>query len=266
MHKASIGLFDSGVGGMTVLQALQKCLPRENYVYLGDTARLPYGTKSAETIIKYAIQATQKLVERDIKILVVACNTASSVALPALRKQYPHMNVIGVVGPGARAACNASKTGKIAVIATESTIRGEAYTRAIHKIRPNAKIYAKACPLFVPLAEDGLLEGPLVEGLVAHYLADIFEKEDKPDCLVLGCTHFPLLKASIQKVVGDDVILVDSAETTAQVVRNIILENATENENGGECTFLTTDDVERFAFMGERFLGIKPHKVELVDL
>ncbi len=269
--QKAIGLFDSGVGGLTVLNALRKKLPQENYIYLGDTARLPYGTKSPETITRYALQASSTLVERNIKLLVIACNTATSTALPALQAAYPHIPVIGVVRPGAEAACKASKNGNIAVIATASTIKGEAYVKAIHAINPNANVHSIACPLFVPLAEDGLTTGPIVESIAARYLEKTFSNanSENPDCLVLGCTHFPLLAEAIQNVVGSHVKLVDSAQTTAQRVEDVLKENNLFNtQNKARTLFLTTDDKEQFAKVGEDFLKtpISPENLELVDL
>lgn len=267
-----IGLFDSGVGGLTVLAAMRKLMPEQNFLYLGDNARLPYGTKGPQTITRYALQIADLLVKREIKLLVVACNTASAIALGALREKYPNLPVLGVVEPGAQAACLASKTGNIAVIATESTIRGQAYHKAIGKLNPQAKIIAKACPLFVPMAEEGLIDGPLVDSIVAHYLDEIFasprqEAQNlKPDCLVLGCTHFPLLKQSITRVIGEDINIVDSAKTTALAVRDLL--GAKPNQALGKTHFITTDDVQPFVRVGALFLGenIKPEDVEKVDL
>lgn len=266
-----IGLFDSGVGGLTVLAAMRKLMPEQNFLYLGDNARLPYGTKGPQTITRYALQVAELLVKRKIKLLVVACNTASAIALDALRQQYPHLPVLGVVEPGAQAACLASKTGNIAVIATESTIRGQAYHKAISKLNPNAKIIAKACPLFVPMAEEGLIDSPLVDSIVAHYLDEIFSstqaaQNSKPDCLVLGCTHFPLLKKSITRVIGKDINIVDSAKTTALAVRELV--TAPPQQTYGKTHFITTDDVQPFVRVGALFLGenIKPEDVEKVDL
>lgn len=277
-----IGLFDSGVGGLTVLAAMQAAMPDESYLFLGDTARLPYGTKSPETIARYALQATARLVERRIKLLVVACNTATSVALPALRAAYPDLHVVGVVEPGAEAACAASRTGRIAVIATEATIRGGAYERAILHRRPEARVQSRACPLFVSMTEDGLVDGPLAEGLAARYLDEMFRRprergQETPDCLVLGCTHFPLLARAIARVAGPGVTLVDSAATTAEAVRRILIAERLARPAGatagvplcaGSTRFLTTDDVPRFTRMGELFLGtpLTPCSVELVDL
>ena len=265
-----IGLFDSGVGGLTVLDAMRRRVPGEDFLYLGDTARLPYGTKSPETITRYALQATRKLIERRIKLLVVACNTATAVALPALAETYPDIPVIGVVEPGALAACRTSASGRIAVMATMSTTRGGAYVRAILAHRPEAHVVSLAASLLVPMAEEGWFEGPLVEGIIARYLDPVFrEQTETPDCLVLGCTHFPLLIKALRAVVGPDVALVDSAATTAETVADRLRQDCLERPaGGGSITFLTTDDVARFAATGSLFLGmsIAGSDVELVNL
>lgn len=269
-----IGIFDSGVGGLTVLKALHQQLPNEDYLYLGDTARLPYGTKSSKTVTRYAVQVAAALVQRGIKILVVACNTASAVALDAIRSTFPDLCVVGVVEPGARAACAASKSGVIAVLGTEGTITGGAYHRAIESVRPDANIIGKACPLFVSLAEEGWVDGPIAEAVALRYLNPIFGNTAKdvlrPDTLVLGCTHFPLLAAAVRSAIGPDVQIVDSAATTAQVVQTLLEKGAKLNAGGknGKTEFLTTDDAFRFGRTGARFLGVEigQNQVELVDL
>ena len=276
-----IGLFDSGVGGLTVLKAMREAMPRENYLYLGDNARLPYGSKSPGTITRYALQAASLLVRRQVKLLVIACNTASAVALPILKDAYPEIPVIGVIEPGAEAACTASQTGKIAVIGTESTIRGEAYQRAIAAMRPEARVIAKACPLFVPMAEEGLVSGLLPRMVAEHYLNEIFGGSAKglPDTLVLGCTHFPLLKDVIAEVIaaetdGFTVSIVDSARTTAQKVEKLLTQGnggplaQPSDQSAGEVRYLTTDDVQPFVRMGSPFMGeaICAADVEMVDL
>ncbi len=270
-----IGLFDSGVGGLTVLAAMHRAMPGEDYAYLGDTARLPYGTKSPETIIRYALQASKKLIDMGVKVLVVACNTASAVALPSLRQAYPSTPVIGVIEAGAKAACSASAHGRIAVIATESTVRGRAYEQAILRLRPTAHVQSLACPLFVPLAEEAWFEGPLVEGIVAQYLNPLFlngADTQRPDCLVLGCTHYPLLTKAIANVVGEGVTLVDSAATTAVAVNSHLANMQGYHPQGknrqGQMLFFTTDDAPRFMRTGSFFLGraIDEENVNLVDL
>lgn len=198
-----IGLFDSGVGGLTVLKALQERLPCENYRFLGDTARLPYGTKGRDTIIRYTLNAAHRLVSVGaVKMLVIACNTATSCALPSLRKDFPDIPVLGVVEPGARAAVRATRTGYIAVLATEATIKGGAYQEAIFRLRPDARVVGRACPLFVPLAEEGLVEGEIAEAVERLYVSGLFEGSDRPDTVVLGCTHYPLLRKSLARVIG----------------------------------------------------------------
>ena len=223
--RLPIGLFDSGMGGLTVFKALAECLPGEDLLYLGDTARLPYGTKGRDTITRYTLKAAQKLVDLGVKMLVIACNTATSAALSAVREQFAPLPVMGVVDPGAQAAAAASANGHIVVVATEATISGGAYQKAIARIRPDAVVTGRACTLFVPLAEEGWMNGPIVEGVARRYLADIFPLEGaapagdlEPDTLLLGCTHFPLLQEALQNVVGPQVRIVDSAATTAQCV------------------------------------------------
>ncbi len=267
MNDAAIGIFDSGMGGLTVMRALMARLPNERFLYLGDTARLPYGTKSADTVTRYAVQAAAALVRRRIKLLVVACNTASGVALPALHEAFAPLAVIDVIVPGAQAALAASPSGPIAVIATEGTVTAGAYPRAIHALAPGIAVSQQACPLFVPLAEEGLVDGEIVE-LVAHrYLDGLLAA--KPTCLVLGCTHYPALKTVIGRIAGDGVTLVDSAATAAMAVE----QRLRDDELGTQATapshrFLVTDAPDRFARVGQIFLGrpIDPATVELVDL
>ncbi|SKA81203.1 glutamate racemase [Desulfobaculum bizertense] len=264
-----IGLFDSGVGGLTVLKAIQQRLPNEDLIYLGDTARLPYGTKGPNTISKYALQCSARLVERGIKALVIACNTVSSVALQSLREAYPGLPVIGVIQPGAKAGVQATQNGRIAVLATIQTINGKAYQKAITTLMPEARVMGVPCSLFVALAEEGWTSGPLVEGIAARYLDPVFASSTPPDSVVLGCTHFPLLKDAIQNVVGKDVHIVDSAATTAEAV-DIELHRLGLNkrEGCGKKLFLATDDVSKFTKNGGKFLGspIPQDLVELVNL
>lgn len=268
-----IGVFDSGVGGLTVLKALREQLPHEDFLYLGDTARLPYGTKSAQSVTRYAQQAAGLLVERHVKLLVTACNTASAIALPSLQELFHPLPIIGVIDPGADAACKASVGGSIAIIATESTVRQGAYPQAIARIRSDASVVSIACPLFVALAEEGWVAGHLVEGIVAHYLDPLFKssRTQPIDCLVLGCTHFPVLTESIRKVIGPHITLVDSAHTTAAAVmheletRKLLRAIST---HPGHARFYATDGAERFARVGQTFLGepIAESEVEIVDL
>jgi glutamate racemase len=270
LSDSPIGVFDSGVGGLTVLKALAAQLPRERFVYLGDTARLPYGTKSSETVARYALQAAQALLEYDVKCLVIACNTASSVGLPAIRARIEGIPVVGVIEPGAEAACAASKSGHIAVIATEGTVRGGAYQEAILRLRAGARVVALPTQLFVALAEEGLHAGPIAETVARHYLDPLFGPlELHPDTLVLGCTHFPMLAGAICRAVGPSVCIVDSAATTAKSVRDMLdRQGLTRAAGEGTTRFLATDGADRFARVGSRFLErhIDPAEVELVDL
>ena len=266
-----IGIFDSGVGGLTVLKALRARLPAEHLLYLGDTARLPYGTKGPDTVSRYAVQAAGHLVERGIKLLVVACNTASAVAMPALMSEFAPLPVMGVVEAGAEAAVKVSRTGHIAVLATESTVWGGAYARAIQSRRSDARVYSQACSLFVALAEEGWTQGPLVESVVREYLQPLLDEKKREglDSLVLGCTHFPLLKETIGHVAGADVKLVDSGETVAEAVAKLLSEKGLARGSGrGDARYLATDGPERFARVGSLFLGeaLTASDVEIVDL
>jgi glutamate racemase len=266
---APIGVFDSGIGGLTVLAALMRALPHERFLYLGDTARLPYGTKSAQTVARYAEQAATALARRGVKCLVVACNTAASVGLDAVRARLGGLPVIGVIEPGAQAACAATASGHIAVIATEATVRGGAYQRAILERRADARVEQLAAQLLVALAEEGLVTGPVAQGVVRHYLGALFATSAPPDTLVLGCTHFPVLAPTIREALGSKVRIVDSALTTATAVRDELLGAGIARTSGSQSLqFMATDGPERFARVGSRFLGrtIDPRRVELIDL
>jgi len=267
-----IGVFDSGMGGLTVLRALAARLPHERFVYLGDTARLPYGTKSAETVQAYALQATRLLMGEGVKMVVIACNTASAVALPVLQEAWDPVPVIGVIEPGACAGVAATRNKRIAVIATEGTVKGGAYARAIRRLLADADVVQQPCQVFVALAEEGWGEATATLATAEHYLSPLFTSADAPDTLVLGCTHFPVLANAIRRTVGERVALVDSAETTAAVVAEALAKGklAVESDAGGNpaIRFFATDSPERFARVGAIFLGrdIDEGSVELVDL
>ena len=266
-----IGVFDSGVGGLTVLRALQEALPGESFLYLGDTARLPYGTKSPASVVRYASQCAGLLVARGIKALVVACNTAASASLPALAARHPGLPVFGVVEPGARAAVAASASGRIAVVATEGTIRAGAYVAAIERLRPAARVTGIGCSVFVALAEEGWTEGPIVEQVAHRYLDGVFTGPAAPDTLLLGCTHFPVLAAALKHAIPASVALVDSAHTTALAVAGrLAAEGLARGADAaaGDTRFLATDGPERFARVGSIFLGrtLAVSDVELVDV
>jgi len=267
-----IGVFDSGMGGLTVLRALLARLPLERFVYLGDTARLPYGTKSAETVQAYALQATRLLVSEGVKMVVIACNTASAVAVGPLTEALAPVPVIGVIEPGARASVAATRNNFIAVIATEGTVKGGAYARAIAALRGDIRIVQQPCQVFVALAEEGWTDTRATHEAADHYLGPLFRGPSPPDTLVLGCTHFPVLASAIRAIIGSSVALVDSAETTALAVAEALEgEGLGSDGNAGRAgttRFFATDSPERFARVGEIFLGrpIDALSVELVDL
>jgi glutamate racemase len=281
MNAPPIGVFDSGVGGLTVLRAMRVALPAEDFIYLGDTARLPYGTKSAETVVRYSLQCAAHLVARGIRCLVVACNTASAASLDALRESFPHLTVIGVIEAGAQAAVAASVSQHIAVIATEGTINGGAYQSAIRRLNAASRVTTGACSLFVAMAEEGWTSGPIAEAVARRYLQPIFSGDQAPDTLVLGCTHFPVLAASIRAVLPAGVQVVDSAVTTAGAVLKQLQgragsgsQDSTPHGTGppgihrGNVTWLATDDASRFARVGSTFLGeiLSTSAIEIIDL
>ena len=259
--SAPIGIFDSGVGGLTVFREIARALPRQPLIYLGDSARVPYGTKSPQTVIRYSLEAAQHLLERGIGMLVVACNTATAAALPTLTERLA-IPVIGVVEPGARAAVRATK-GRIGVIATEGTVRSRAYTAAIHAIDPNVEVIESAAPLFVPLAEEGWANTRVAREVAEVYLSPLMDAGI--DTLVLGCTHYPILRGTIEKVTGDRIAIVDSAETTAATVRDRLGDLAS-NDGDGSHHFLVTDATERFRRVAGEFLEQEVESLELVTL
>jgi len=261
----AIGIFDSGLGGLTVLKEIVKALPQEDTIYLGDTARVPYGTKSPETVTRYSEEITSFLVKREIKLLVVACNTASAVSLDALKKRFS-IPIVGVIEPGARRAASVTRTGKVGVIGTEGTIKSSAYARAIKQLNPEIEVLTRACPLFVPLAEEGWTDNQVARLTAQSYLAGL--REAGVDTLVLGCTHYPLLKGIIGEVMGDGVRLVDSAEetafTVAEILRNQGLLRPTSEQ--GNHHYFVTDVPAGFIRVGNRFLGGRLGDVHQVNL
>jgi glutamate racemase len=256
----AIGVFDSGVGGLTVFREIARALPNESLIYLGDSARVPYGTKSPSTVVRYSLEAARHLLSRDIKMLVVACNTATAAALPVLREQLP-IPVIGVVEPGARAAV-AVTSGVVGVIATEGTVRSKAYTAAIHAIDPDVHVIESAAPLFVPLAEEGWANTHVAREVAEIYLEPLIDSGI--DTLVLGCTHYPILRATIEQVVGGAVAIVDSAETTALTVKEALKTSARNDDPRRQ--FLVTDAEERFRRIAGEFLEQEIEHLELVSL
>src|SRR6185295_2447620 len=254
-HDRAIGVFDSGIGGLTVLHEIIKTLPRENTVYLGDTARSPYGTKSVDTVLRYSLENSEFLVEKGVKIVVVACNTSTAVALEHLQRELA-LPVVGVIEPGVRRALGSTKNNKIGVIGTEATVQSGAYTRALKAADASVEVYSRACPLFVPLVEEGWTDNQVVEMTVKAYLESF--KQSGIDTLILGCTHYPLLKKSIRKFLGGGVRLVDSAEETAKQVAAMLKNSALVKKAGkGVHSFFVTDAPDRFIKVGRRFLGEK---------
>jgi glutamate racemase len=273
-RQLPIGIFDSGVGGLTVYRALHERLPSEHFIYLGDTARVPYGTKSLSTIERYAIENARFLEARDIKLLVVACNTASALALPAIRDSVS-LPVVGVIGPGSRRAAEVAAGKMVAVIGTEATVQSTAYARAISEIDPSTRVIERACPLFVPLAEEGWADSEVARAVAEQYLGDLRQLD--LGALVLGCTHYPILRDLISEVVGTDVPLIDSGDAAAREVQQLLEANnlaasarVQEMVERQLCDdldhFYVTDAAERFAKVAERFLGSAPSVLEAVEV
>lgn len=269
MNKTNpIGFFDSGIGGLTVVKSFLRSMPNENLVYFGDTARVPYGSKSNDTVIEYSLQAANFLLRKNIKLLVVACNTASSVALTELRK-FLTIPVIGMIEPGAKLALMETRNKKIGVIGTNATINNKAYSHELKKLNPKLKVFEKACPLFVPLAEEGWTDHKATELIAKEYLAEFKEKDI--DTLILGCTHYPILSEIIQKVVGKKVNLVDSGTPSARLVEDYLNGRGIRNQSvhHGQSEFYVSDMPTKFRDIAEKFLGKKIsqlHKVELEEL
>ncbi len=254
-NESAIGVFDSGIGGLTVLQKIIETLPKENTIYLGDTARAPYGTKSVETVLRYSFENTEFLVQKGVKAVVVACNTSTAIALTQLRDSLS-IPVIGVIEPGVRRAIKSTKNKKVGVIGTEATIQSGAYTRALKEADGGVEVYSRACPLFVPLVEEGWTDNDVVEMTIKAYLGSL--KQSGIDALILGCTHYPLLKKAIREFIGSGVRLVDSAEETAREVETTLKKAVLTRRNGkGIHSFFVTDAPDRFIEVGRRFLGEK---------
>ena len=262
---APIGVFDSGIGGLTVVREIARQLPDESIVYFGDTARVPYGPKSPDTVRRYSREITSYLRDQGVKAVVVACNTATAHALPALQAEYA-LPVVGVVDPGARAAVDASRAGEIGVIGTAGTVKSGAYERAIRHIAPLVHVTARACPLFVPLVEEGWLDTEPTRLIAREYLAPLAEA--RIDTLVLGCTHYPLLKPLLASVLGPDVRLIDSAEKTAEQIGLRLAEQGIAAPSGTtpRHRFIASDAPEQFLRVGQQFLGATIDCVETVTL
>ena len=264
MDKA-IGIFDSGIGGLTVVKEIIKLLPQENLIYFGDTARVPYGIKSKETIIKFSLENTLFLLRRDVKMIVVACNTSSSLALSIIRKHFK-VPVLGVIMPGAQEAVTATKNKKIGVIGTRATINSQAYQEEIKRLDPGIKVYGQACPMFVPIVEEGWIDDAITTKVAYKYLAPL--KNKGIDTLILGCTHYPLLKKRIQDVMGRGVTLIDSAQQVAIEVKNVLTQEGLINVSchKGMREYYVSDEVAIFKDVAKRFLGSSLHKVKKANV
>jgi glutamate racemase len=263
--RRPIGVFDSGIGGLTVLKELTRLLPGEDTVYLGDTARVPYGSKSRETVVRYALEDAAFLLRHGVKLIVVACNTASAFALDALKKGVD-IPVVGVIEPGARAAVSATRTGRVGVIGTEGTIRSNVYSSALEGMDKKVAAYARACPLFVPLVEEGWIDDPVTTLVAERYLVEM--KAAGIDTIVLGCTHYPLIKGAISRVLGPGVSVIDSGEAAAGEVKRVLTAMGLLNRraSGGAHGFFVTDSPERFVSVGKRFFGAGLDTAGLVAL
>lgn len=264
MYKQAIGVFDSGIGGLTILRALRKALPHENFIYFGDTANVPYGGKSKAAVTRLALAVARFLESKHVKLIVVACNTASAQALPTLSKQL-QVPVMGVIAPGAQAAIAATSKGKIAVLGTQGTIESQAYVKEIHKRDNTACVIQQACPLFVPLAEEGYACKPAAKLIAQEYLAPI--KKSGADTVILGCTHYPILKDLIAQILGPRVTLVDSAETLAQAAKIFLEEKRLAATAGkGTLKLYASDDPQKFARSAHKLLGEKIAQTHLKKL
>jgi glutamate racemase len=265
MSHLPIGVFDSGLGGLTVVRAIYERLPAESTIYFGDTARVPYGPKSPETVRRYSLEILHWLVSQRVKAVVIACNTSTAHALEALRAESP-VPVIGVIEPGSRAAVAAAPHGTIGVIGTAGTIASGAYERAIHQRDPAARVVQQACPLFVPLVEEGWFDHPAAELVAEEYLAPL--REAAVQALVLGCTHYPLLKPLLQRVMGPDTALIDSAAETARALAKVLEREGIASASGVAPThrFVVSDDAPRFLAVGSRFLGDRLREADVVPL
>ncbi|NOX65312.1 MAG: glutamate racemase [Chlorobi bacterium] len=262
---APIGIFDSGIGGLTVVKKILSMLPNEKIIYFGDTARVPYGSKSNSTVIEYANQDAKFLYKKNVKLIIVACNTVSSVALDNLREQFD-IPIIGMIEPGAKYALSKTKNGKIGVIGTHSTINNQAYSKKLKQLNGDVEIFEKACPLFVPLAEEGWIDRKATKLIAEEYLEELIEREI--DTLVLGCTHYPVLTEIIQKVMGPEVTLIDSGTAAALEVEDYLNGIGLRNDSSqiGKHQYYVSDLPSKFKIIAERFLGTTLDHIEKIDI
>jgi glutamate racemase len=264
-REAPIGVFDSGVGGLTVFRAIEQRLPNESLIYLGDTARIPYGTRSRETVERYALEDVAFILSRNVKAIVIACNTASAHAATRLARECP-VPVLGVIEPGARRAVENTRTGYIGVIATEGTVASGAYEQAMLRVRDGLEIISRACPLFVPLAEEGWVDHQVTRQVAEEYLAEL--RASRVDTLVLGCTHYPILRPIIEEVMGDQITYIDSGQAVAEEVAQLLFDQGLAREEGSARReeFFVTDSAARFRRVAELFLGRPLESVSIVEL
>ena len=262
---SSIGVFDSGIGGLTVVKKIMSMLPNENIIYFGDTARVPYGSKSNSTIIEYANQDAKFLYNKNVKLIIVACNTASSVALDNLRKQFD-IPIIGMIEPGSKYALSKTKNGRVGVVGTHSTINNEAYSKKLKQLNSEIEVFEEACPLFVPLAEEGWTDHKATELIAEEYLGKLLKKEI--DTLVLGCTHYPVLIEVIQKIMGSEVTLIDSGTAAALEVETYLngIELRNDSNQIGKHQYYVSDLPAKFKTIAERFLGTELDHIEKIDI
>jgi glutamate racemase len=265
MDRRPIGIFDSGIGGLTVLKEIKKILPREDVVYFGDTARVPYGNKSKDTVIRFSIQNADFLVGLNVKMIVVACNTSSSYSLSTLKRRYD-IPVVGVIRPGAEEAASITKNMKIGVIGTKATVASGVYEKELKRINPKTDVTSTSCPLFVPLVEEGWLKGNIAAAITNQYLN--YLKKKKIDTIVLGCTHYPLLRSVIRDVLGEDIAIIDSATQVAKTVKRIICKKRlyNEKENKGRYRFYVSDEPKLFRKVGTRFLNGEITNIKNVEM
>lgn len=255
MDNRAIGIFDSGLGGLTCVKKVMEIMPNENVIYFGDTGRVPYGTRSAETIVKYVKQDIRFLESLDVKFIIIACGTASSAALPAIYDEVK-TKLVGVLEPACRSAVKATLNGKIGVIGTQGTINSEKYLENIKELNSEIEVYSKACPMFVPLVENGYTKGNIARAIAEEYLADI--KKNGVDTLIMGCTHYPLLREEIQEIMGDKVTLIDAGAETALSAKTYIEElGLSAGRDRGEVSYYVSDSVEQFTQLGGVFLEKK---------
>jgi glutamate racemase len=265
IKKKPIGVFDSGIGGLTVVKRFLSSLPNENIIYFGDTARVPYGSKSNSTVIEYSLQDAGFLISKKVKAIVVACNTASSVAIEEIRKTYS-VPVIGMIGPGSKSALRETKNKRVGVIGTRATISNSAYAKRLMAYDSSVEVFEKACPLFVPLAEEGWMNHAATYKIAEEYLAELKEKEI--DTLVLGCTHYPILSEVIQKVIGSEVKLIDSGVASVEIAKEVLIENnlLSDSKVKGKSEFYVSDIPSKFKEIAELFLGEPVYNVHKIDL